>query len=50
MGIYYRRLHQVLGEGVYKTEANRWFLMCAELDPEIEAELQREGLYDPFME
>jgi hypothetical protein len=50
MGIYYRRLHLLLGEGVYKTEANRWFLMCRELDPEIIAELEGEGLYDPFMD
>ena len=50
MGVYYRRLHELLGEGVYKNEANRWFLMCTELDPEIVAELKKEGLYDPFME
>jgi hypothetical protein len=49
MGVYYRRLHKILGEGFYKSEANRWFLACGPLDPDIEAELKREGLKDPFM-
>ncbi|MHC5035702.1 MAG: hypothetical protein ACYTHM_00165 [Planctomycetota bacterium] len=50
MGVYYRRLYRILGDGVYKTEANRWFLSCTELDPEIIAELKGEGLYDPFLD
>lgn len=51
MGVYYRRLHQMTGEGTYKTEANRWFLACGEqLDDEILAELRGEGLCDPMLE
>jgi hypothetical protein len=48
MALYYRKLYHHLGEGVYKTEANRWALQCR-LDPEMEAEFKREGLYDRFL-
>ncbi|MHC4597417.1 MAG: hypothetical protein ACYS47_00280 [Planctomycetota bacterium] len=48
MALYYRKLYKHLGEGVYKTEANRWALQCR-MDPEMEAEFKREGLYDPFL-
>ncbi|GEM_PF-2914079 len=49
MGLYNRKLYKMLGDGVYKSDANHWFLK-ARLDPDMVRELKREGLYDPLLE
>lgn len=49
MGLYNRELYRLLGDGVYKTEANRWFL-ATRLEPQVVEELKKEGLYDPLLE
>jgi hypothetical protein len=49
MGLFNRKLYQMLQDGVYKSEANRWFLSCR-LEPDMIDELRSEGLYDPLLE
>jgi len=49
MGMFHRKLYQLQGDGVFKTEANRWFLECR-LDEEVISELQKEGLCDTLLE
>ena len=48
MALYYRQLYRMLGEGVFKNEANRWILQCR-MDPEMIDEFKKEGLFDPFL-
>jgi hypothetical protein len=49
LGMFNRKLYFLQGDGVFKTEANRWFLECR-LDDDVIAELQKEGLCDPLLE
>ena len=49
MGMYHRKLYQLQGDGVFKTEANHWFLEC-QLDDALVAQLQKEGLRDELLE
>lgn len=49
LGMYNRKLYFLLGDGVFKTEANRWFIECR-LDDDVIAELQKEGLCDRMLD